>query len=250
MFCSNCGTKLLDNALFCTNCGKKVADMPIVRYIQQPTPVIVAPSILQQQAEAEALRKSELSALDKVFQFFSKKHLQYDAYDDVCEQINKCSRGSSNALIIWGSILSSLLFIFVVISAVTNDWAPIELFILMAPGVFMLVAGILLKANSANKLRYYLEGYTNLSQELYNYYSEYEDCPIVAEYTNPRILYTLSSLIQTGRVNTINEAIKVLNSKTNPAIVNRHIIELKKNTFEINLQTRIPVIFAPSKFFD
>ncbi len=249
MFCSNCGTKLLDNALFCTNCGKKVAEMPIVQYVQQPAPVIMMPSVIQQ-AETETLRKLELSILDKVFQFFSKKHLQYDAYDDVCEKINKFSRGSSNALIIWGSIFSSLLFIFVVISAITNEWASSELYILTAPGVFMLIGGILLKINSGSKLRYYLEGYTNLSQELYNYYCEYEDCPVVAEYTNPRILYSLSTLIKTGRANTVNEAINVLNSKTNPAVVNRHITELKNNTFEINAKTRVPVIFAPSKFFD
>jgi len=108
----------------------------------------------------------------------------------------------------------------------------------------------LLKVNARNKLHYYLEGYANLSQELYNNYLEFEDCPIVAEYTNPRILYSISHLIKTCRANTINEAINILNSQTNAALVTRHITEIKKNTFEINAQTRVPVIFAPSKFFD
>ena len=250
MFCSNCGTRLLENALFCTNCGKKVADIPVVTYNQQPTPVTVEPSVVQQHAEIEALRKSELSILEKVFQFFSKKQIQYDGYDDACEQVNKYARGTSNALIVWGSIITAILILFIVISAATNEWAPTGLFIITVPGILMLIGGILLKVNGRQKQRYYLEGYANLSQELYNYYLEYEDCPIAAEYTNPRILYSISRLIQTCRANTINEAINILNSQTNAALVTRHITEIKKNTFEINNQTRVPVIFAPSKFFD
>lgn len=246
MFCSNCGTRLLENALFCTNCGKKVADIPVVTYTQQPTPVTVEPSVIQQHAEIEALRKSELSILGKVFQFFSKKQIQYDGYDDACEQVNKYARGTSNALIIWGSILTA----FLVLMGVISPREIVMCLILGIPAILMLIGGILLKVNGRQKHRYYLEGYANLSQELYNYYLEYEDCPIAAEYTNPRILYSISRLIQTCRANTINEAINILNSQTNAALVTKHIIEIKKNTFEINNQTRVPVIFAPSKFFD
>ncbi|MBE6776873.1 MAG: zinc ribbon domain-containing protein [Ruminococcaceae bacterium] len=246
MFCSNCGTRLLENAVFCTNCGKKVADMPIATYSYQPTPVMVAPSVMQQHAEIESLRKSELSILEKVFEFFSKKQLHYDAYDDACEQVNKYARGTSNALIIWGSIFTA----FLVLMGVISPREIVMCLILGIPAILMLIGGILLKVNARNKLHYYLEGYANLSQELYNNYLEFEDCPIVAEYTNPRILYSISHLIKTCRANTINEAINILNSQTNAALVTRHITEIKKNTFEINAQTRVPVIFAPSKFFD
>ena len=246
MFCSNCGTRLLENALFCTNCGTKVADIPVITYTQQSTPVMVEPSVIQQHAEIESLRKSELSILEKVFEFFSKKQLHYDAYDDACEQVNKYARGTSNALIIWGSILTA----FLVLMGVISPREIVMCLILGIPAILMLIGGILLKVNARNKLRYYLEGYANLSQELYNYYLEYEDCPIAAEYTNPRILYSISRLIKTCRANTINEAINILNSQTNAALVTRHITEIKKNTFEINNQTRVPVIFAPSKFFD
>lgn len=243
MYCPYCNSTLPENATFCSVCGKNVT------YSQN-----YQSALQQQQEQNNAIRQSEISKLSSLMQHFSVKQAQFDAYDDICRKINHYAKGAKSALLVWGCIITT--FSLIMLAALTNDSSfdtpedfAVFFAIFLLPGILMIVGGILMKVINRKQLHRFEEEYMYLSVELYNHYVAYPNCPIGAEYTNPRVIAAMLRILQSGCCNTLQESMNLMFANTNHNALNRYLSVTQQNTASINMQTRVPVLFMPSYLF-
>ena len=239
MFCPFCGAQVMDGASFCNACGGNITGAPAPA--PNPAP---AYNPVDYQAQKNAVRESEMTALAKTIDHFNLKKNEFDQYDAVCQLVNYYSRGAKKSLIVWGGIC----FFFGIIVAVASSSAvPALLFCL--PGALMIAGGLLMQINSKKKYEFYQAEYARLSQELYEHYMAYPNCPVGAEYANPDILEVLMSYLQSGRADTIKESINVAISEATRAEMNDYLATIQANTEAINSQTKVAAFFAAANYF-
>lgn len=248
MFCSNCGAQIPEGGKFCSGCGQAInADGTV-------TPVVQAPAVdnmIAFQAQKNALRQSEIGALENTLAHFNQKRTEFEEYDLVCELVNDFSRGAKSALLVWGIIIVScgLLGLLGVLSEGVMEGVLGVLLAFILPGAAMMVGGILMKVNSAKKKAYFEAEYARLSQELYDHYVAYPNCPVGPEYVNPEILELILSTLISGRADTIKESINLLIAEANQAEVNAYLESIEAQTASINANTRVAAVFAAANFF-
>ncbi len=233
MFCSNCGKEVNTEGSYCSYCGKPVA----------------APA----ENTAPVNREEELAKLDRLIQYFMPKSAAYGAYEAACEKIKKYSKGSSNALIIWGAIVLSVGLMILIAEAGELDFrdsliASGVLFLL--PGLLMLGGGILHKVLCSKKRRESLSNYEKLSNELYNHFLGCPNPEVGPEYTNPVILIKLFNIIRGGRADNLKEAFNILYISANQQAINNHVSRVRRSVSEAKLFDASPVIFLPSQYFN
>jgi len=233
MFCYHCGSRIPDGDMFCSACGNAVGQ--------------------NFQSQKAQVRQSELGVLTEAFGYFSEKKMQYDRYDEVCRQLQQTARGSSNALIIWGAILSVFAMLVLLVGSentMEEDIVPLVLFgvLPMLGSIAMVVGGILKKVSHARRVEELRLSYMQLSVELFGHFANYPTCPIGAEYTNPAIISYLMSLIQSGRADTVKESLNLAVGKSSWSI-GRYLNQMAELTAEQNARTAVPVIFIASNLF-
>ena len=236
MFCPFCGTKVMDGASFCTNCGKNLAG--------------AAQQAAQYQAQKEAIRNSESTALYSAIQHFSAKTAQFDEYDRLCTDLNEFAKGTSNALIVWGAILFHFgitLTLGLLSDGTEGGAAGAAVFALLfaLPGLLMILGGILIKVNHGKKYRRALEQYAALSRELLEHYNGYPNCLVGPEYSNPRILAAVYQTLRSGRADTVKESLNLVIAGCDKRRLGWHLQDLKKSTADVPVGT----VFMPSRFF-
>lgn len=240
MFCPYCGKETLPNASFCIACGKSV-----VVPEEATTPVTTDPSADQD------VRQKELEALNRSIEHFSQKAARFKEYDIVCERLNHYARGAKSALLIFGIIFTALGALVSLICLEDLDYESFQAFFIVVdiPAILMLIGGILMKTLNAKKRSHYAEKYFYLSQELYRHYTLYPHCPVPAEYVNPEILAVLANNLYFNRSANVQEALNnILNNYRYRQLVS-YFHDTNENTYSINTQTHVPVLFAPAKFF-
>lgn len=194
MFCKNCGQKISDQQNFCEFCGATSSST----------------------GRIYSVRDEQISLIDDIISFFSQKKELYDEYDKVTQRINNLKFTCARAALIWGIILSAVMTVLsltLFISLLSDGENPLYALI---PFSFVLAGGALIFLFVARnkKRRIALEiainQYSKLSEELSNHYAVCENCPVGIEYTNPSTLLAIKKMIQSGRADTIKEAINVL----------------------------------------
>ena len=200
----------------------------------------------QFQMQKNAVRQSEISALTDVYNYFNVKRSEFEEYDAVCTLMNHYAKGAKGALLVWGIIVTVMSFMFLGIGGSGAVGAFLLFFI---PGAAMIAGGILMKINNKRKLAYYQDRYAILSDELYNYYMSYPSCPVGAEYVNPEILEVIMGVLNSGRADTIKEAINVLIAEANQAEMNAYLQNIQTLTAEANARAGTAAIFAAASFF-
>lgn len=246
MNCPHCQKELVPGTAFCSNCGRQVAP--------QAAPVYPDPytqQYQQYQQQRGEVRRRELNELGRLHQYFSRKQGVYDAYDQTCGGILHYARGTSNALLIWGCILFSL-FMIVYIGFLTGEFdSDLDTLgiVLGIPGFLMLAGGIIMKVVNRSKYNKCREMYELYSVELYQYYLGCPNCPIGPEYTNPQILAKLMNIINSGRCDTISDSINCMIADSNYATITKYCQDILENTAQINANTRVATIFAPTRLF-
>ncbi len=207
MFCNKCGTQIPDGSAFCSSCGYDMsggsANGAPVDYVAQfqRTQEIQAQ---QYQMQKKAVRKSEMDLLKKVFDYFNLKRELYNELTNATANYLKFSRKAKSGLIVWGIIIFILGFIMV------KSFEIIEIAIcLCLPALGMVFGGIMMKVNNKKNREYYESESARLSEELYTYYKAYPQCPIGFEYTDPEVIQEIMDVLDSGRADTIKEAIEV-----------------------------------------
>ncbi len=69
------------------------------------------------------------------------------------------------------------------------------------------------------------------------------------EYANPEILEIILGMLQSGRADTIKEAINLLINDAERSEMSEYLEMIEQNTAAINEQTRVAAVFAAANFF-
>ena len=206
-FCVQCGTALAEHHKFCPTCGSGVESAGNATV---PSTTVY---VTQQSNNRMVVRQDEIKIMDDLIRYFSVKQPQYDEYDEASEWICRLSRGNSKAAKVWGIIIIILGSFFFLIGIATIADIPsffIMSLLMLGGGIALEVLSNKLKQRNANNLVHYTNRYYELSDELYDYYCKYNNCPIGPEYTNPTNLAVVKRTIISGRADTVKEALNVL----------------------------------------
>lgn len=240
-FCVNCGAQISEQHKFCPNCGttQTAAEDTVAMNTNQgampqynQTPYGNMPQNMNYNNpyystpynDSMAVRQNELNTMDKLINYFSAKQHLYDEYDYASNMIYRLSRFGGKAALIWSIILLSAALVFFIssITAGTNDLYSSyqqeeQATVFAALGIVALVAGgglmglfLGLKGKRRRQLAHFTDRYFQLSDELYQYYCGYANCPIGPEYTNPTNLAVVKRTIVSGRAYTIRDALNIL----------------------------------------
>lgn len=226
MYCPYCHQKMEDNRRFCPGCGKEVSSGP----------------------ESNITNRQELETLDLLIAYFSKMEKEYTEYDRVCEQVPYYGPGSSRAPFFWAMIIAAIVSFVMMGCCIAGEFgAAATVFGLSHIPCFFLVGGGLLvyrknRINYRNCCTKYLE----LSQRLQDHYAAYPDCPISAQYTNPKTLQAIRSRLATGQSASISVATEQVISGFNRNRVNQLLSDLQKYTAHL---PQPEIFFLPGKYF-
>lgn len=197
MFCEYCGKPTGDNTRFCRYCGKKIRGENDSGFIN----------------ERAVQRNNEIEEMKRMINYFSKKQDVYDEYDEVTREIHSLSKTSNAASYL---LMMGLLALIGGFFLSTSLWHTPQVGIGIAvciSGAVLSFIGILMlveRSNNEKLLEEKQQRYFEISDELYNYYLEYQNCPIGPEYTNPANLGVILDTIISGRADTTKEAINIL----------------------------------------
>ena len=252
MFCPKCGSQIPDGAGFCSSCGNAVNAAPVPAAPAVDYQAMMQAQMMQAQQfqmQKSAVRQSEINALTNVYNYFNAKRSEFQQYDHVCERLNHFSRGARGALMVWGIII--LVFgAFMSMGAIAGEIPiAVPLFVFVFPGAAMLTGGILLKKNNKRQCAHYQAEYLRLSQELNDYYAAYPQCPVGAEYANPEILELILGVLNSGRADTIKEAINVLIAEANQAEMTAYLQNIQAYSEQASARAGTAAIFAAASFF-
>lgn len=254
MFCVKCGTQLPDGASFCSTCG---CDINATSMNESSTSVVDfnAQMLQAQQIQAQqyqmqknGIRQSEIDSLSRAYAHFNLKHSTFQEYDKVSERLNYYSRGARSALIVWGAIITTFSLFFAL--GVANQEIPFLVFAMFFfPGVAMITGGIMMKVNNKKKCRWYESEYIRLAQELNDHYNAYPQCPVGAEYANPEILKVIMGVLNSGRADTIKEAINLMIAEVNQAEMTLYLQNIEAYAKSTANYSKASAVFAAASFF-
>ncbi len=212
MYCTNCG-KSIGEQNFCQHCGARVAKEELASSEQSPTVATGIPGasmpVYATYTDRTQQRQYELDVMQKLLGHFSLKIPQYNEYDQVSYRINQLSRGSSQAALIWGIIVSGIALVMGAIASADREALP-AFFIFLIIAILLYALHIRGKRKNKKQLAQAIDRYYELNEELYAHYCRYENCPIGPEYTNPANLQVIRQTIISGRADTIKEALNIL----------------------------------------
>lgn len=208
MYCPKCGTQIEDGSSFCISCGSKIT---VIASNQETQHNYVSP--LEQRIN---IRKSECEEIEKMIPYFSQKQDTYDEYDKTCAQLKPVFSTLITITLTLGivSLAIGSLTLLISYSCVGNEqlfgsrFFPAIIFILIGLGSIAMC--IVFKKLQNNYYQKTIRRINELSSELYQHYKGYGYCTVSAEYTNPSILRIILKTIESGRADTIKEAINIL----------------------------------------
>ncbi len=160
-------------------------------------------------------REAALAELNVILNHFAPKVDVYQKYENVNKDIEKFSK-TSKAPIVWG-IIVALFGIFFLLDGIfgvkhSSDKVPyfIAAGIFAAIGAGLIVLFVLKMKNHKKKKEELIVEAGELSNQLQLLYNGCGNCPVAAEYSDPRILFKLQAIIISGRCATVPEALTTL----------------------------------------
>lgn len=170
-------------------------------------------------ANFAAEREKNLNECTRMINHFSPKVDLYQDYEKTKTDIVRYTRYSV-APLVWGIILSvfSLVFLFTTLTASYKD--TIITYAIITGVFFLFGAGLIVlffvkKSFNKKKVEELYVKLGEISTQLNILYNGFSNCVIPPEYSDPRILLKIQSLIISGRCVTIGNAINLLLSTRN-----------------------------------
>lgn len=252
MFCNKCGTQLPDGSVFCSSCG---CDMSAnsTNGVSAPTMNYGAQFMQAQQYQMQknAVRNGEMETLKRAYEHFNIKRAEFQSYDDVSKKLNHYSRGARTGLLVWGIIITviALTIIAPLLGGDNSGTAMVFFLMFLIPGSLMIFGGIMMKVNNKKKFAYYEGEYIRLSNILNEHYKAYPQCPVGAEYSNPEIIEVIMGILESGRADTIKEAINVLVNEVNQAEMRLYLQNIESYAKSASDSAATGAVFAAASFF-
>ena len=198
-------------------------------------------------------REKNLNECARMINHFSPKVDLYQDYEKCKTDIVRYSR-SSVAPLVWG-IIVCLFGLSLLFSAITANYKDNIIGYGIAAGVFILIgAGLIVlfalkKRFNKKKVEELYTQLGELSNQLNLLYNGFSNCILPPEFTDPRILFKLQSLIISGRCVTIGNAINALLSVQNTYMR----INSAKSQFQQDTAARFggtPAFFNAVRYLD
>lgn len=213
-YCTNCGTQLVNTASFCSNCGQVLGGVNTPA--RQSANVFPTMRVVQ---DAFAVREQNLNEIGRLLQYFGAKQNLYDEYESLQAQVEKLAPPQDpnmGWLGRWLKFYSKNLLPFylvglLMLGALTafsagGSGASAGL-IWLVIGAVILVRMIKKRQNRKETIDQCYQRINAIAVELNDYYHAFGPCIVGYEFSNPRILYSIGQMIQSGRADTIKEAI-------------------------------------------
>ena len=190
-------------------------------YPQQGMPGIGYPvqPVTYQNADYAAEREKNLNECARMINHFSPKVDLYQDYEKCKTDIVKYSK-TSVAPLVWG-IIMGVFGLLLVFTAFTANYKDNIIGYAIAAGVTLLFSAglivlfVLKKKHCKKKTEELYSKLEELSNELNLLYNGFSNCVLPPEFTDPRILFKIQSLIVSGRCATIESALNALMSLQN-----------------------------------
>lgn len=204
-------------------------------------------------ADYGAEREKNLNECARMINHFSPKVDLYQDYEKCKTDIVRYSR-SSVAPLVWGIIIC-VIGLGMVFSAITANYKDVIIGYSIASGITLLIgAGLILlfalkKKYNKKKIEELYTQLGELSNQLNLLYNGFSNCILPPEFTDPRILFKLQSLIISGRCVTIGNAINALLSVRNTYMR----INQAKSQFQQDTAARFngtPAFFNAVRYLD
>ena len=264
MFCTHCGAKAEENARFCYRCGKALPELEPEAFkpaqpeaIQsettplQPMPpaaavspaVVVATSVRQPQEELEQLQQAHSR--------FSEDLSVFDSFQAACKRLLYYGKGTRNLFFVFGGIAFNIGLI-ITLNTVFSDIQyglaeelAYDFALWIIPGLLMIGAGLLIKLKNRKNFNAAAREVLTLSGHLTEHYRQLGEMPFPPEYSDPRILASILTLVHSGVcVNTAHAIHRLHNTAGNAP--ERHRRDLEKITLRCQ---EPPVLFYPPSVF-
>lgn len=249
MYCQKCGFQLFDGSKFCPECAT-----PVANSVQETN----HKQYYDYQAEKKAIRESEKAEITKVYNYFASKQEAFNEYDMVCGIINDCRRISFAHIIRYWSIVVGFIFtaplVFTSLLLVENFlMSTVIIYLIFSPiilfGIYRIVSSIVKFYANKKTLAMAEERYAELAQEIYMYYCNYPNCPIGIAYTNPRIIYKIITILQSGRADTIKESLNIIIADEKNRELTARLNNLQVTADKINASAGTAAAFSAANFF-
>ena len=253
MYCQNCGEKIIeiDGARFCRRCGQPVE-------MQSNNKQTTQYDVTQQKHRNEVnqranIRQQETAELQKMIRYFSQKSEQYREYDRLTYRMNPKNRNAPTSFLIGGVICAVMGYILFAAFSGTDAYDYYAMFALI-PLLFvccfgLIVAYIILsiirkKEYEKNRVRF-----EELSNDLYQHYQNYGYCLVSAEYTNPENLKAILQTIESGRADTIKEAINILVEDAHRNDMQNYAAQTAASSAAAARGATVSAVFSAANFF-
>ena len=176
-----------------------------VYQIQQP---VMDPAFAQQ-------RENSLIEIEKMLNYFSPKVDVFQNYENINNEILRYSK-TSVAPLVWGIIVAAMGLLQLANAIFWVKFSDNKIpYYIIAGVLFLAAAGLIVmyvlkKKNHNAKLEGLIEEAGKLSEELQLLYNCYGECLVRSEYTDPRILFKIKSILLAGRCATIPDSLNSL----------------------------------------
>lgn len=216
-FCKYCGIELDSDSLFCPSCGKKVKENT-----EDDT---------NNKSPVEKNEVDLVNGLKKCIELLSPYQGMYDQRDQLLIDITNYSDWPKTTLTFYGGFIFFSLLILFILANITYyaDWnSGLAL-------LFFSIFGLLLPWWLSRKYKSHYDYATgnidSVTNELIKHFNSQElPISIAFEYSNPRIMRQLLKYIETGRADTLKEAINCLISDNNQEALMNKKIEVRNNS--------------------
>ena len=208
MFCANCGNKLSEGVSFCPACGTKVG-VTIIRNAEA-----------YEGSSRQDQRKKTKEDFLTIFGYFDQKEAEYDEYNRVYKELTSPNSNSGCSMFFVYAAFAFALWLGLQIAyaRIVKDPEKFSSIVsaLLAVIAIVVMIVIAVAANRSRKKKDDLKRarLSELDKELKDHYKAYGDCPIGYEYSDPHVIKTLYKLVESGRCDTIKEALNMAEDET------------------------------------
>ena len=156
---------------------------------------------------------AEKNLLKSAYDYFALKTNEYTEYDNLFQKALETYKMKLIPLLVWGIVIivASIFFYFFNDSFKGNvELQKIVVIINVIGGSVMIIFFIINAATKKNRILKYITRINDITNSLRIHYTDYDKCMVGMEFTNPNNLNAIIMMIESGKANSVKEALNNL----------------------------------------